>query len=158
MIQEVIALIRPTSIRKPSTTRLEDKGLQIRRCDLKDTEEHLIEALTDIDVVVSCVGPTEQQDQIHLAGAAKKTRVKRFIPCGFITVCPPGGIMWLRDEVSGMWCRGALASKVTVLASHRKKSSTTRSASSGSLTLLSISAGGTSWLTLALSPAASTMP
>ncbi|KAJ5348545.1 uncharacterized protein N7506_001798 [Penicillium brevicompactum] len=95
---EVIALIRPTSIRKPSTTRLEDKGLQIRRCDLKDTEEHLIEALTDIDVVVSCVGPTEQQDQIHLARAAKKTRVKRFIPCGFITVCPPGGIMWLRDE------------------------------------------------------------
>lgn len=76
-----------------------DKGIQIRKCDLKAPEEHLIEALADIDVIISCVGPAEQQDQIPLAKAAKKTGVKRFVPCGFITICPPGGIMWLRDEV-----------------------------------------------------------
>lgn len=73
--------------------------MQIRKCDLKASEEHLIEALADIDVVISCVGPAEQQDQIPLAKAAKRVGVKRFIPCGFITVAPPGGVMWLRDEV-----------------------------------------------------------
>jgi uncharacterized protein YbjT (DUF2867 family) len=72
----------------------------VRRCDLRGSEESLAEALTDIDIVISCVGPAEQQDQIPLAKAAKKAGVKRFVPCGFITVAPPGGIMWLRDEVS----------------------------------------------------------
>ncbi|OQD84177.1 hypothetical protein PENSOL_c131G06012 [Penicillium solitum] len=47
---------------------------------------------------IDWVGPAEQQDQIPLAKAAKKAGVKGFVPCGFITVCPPGGIMWLRDE------------------------------------------------------------
>lgn len=73
--------------------------MQIRKCDLKASVEQLIEALYDIDVVISCVGPAEQQDQIPLAKAAKRVGVKRFIPCGFITVAPPGGVMWLRDEV-----------------------------------------------------------
>lgn len=72
----------------------------MRRCDLRGSEVSLAEALTDIDIVISCVGPAEQQDQIPLAKAAKKAGVKRFVPCGFITVAPPGGIMWLRDEVS----------------------------------------------------------
>lgn len=97
--QDVIALVRPASIHKPAIQRLSDKGIQIRKCDLKAPEEHLIEALSEIDVVISCVGPAEQQDQIPLAKAAKKAGVKRFIPCGFITVAPPGGVMWLRDEV-----------------------------------------------------------
>ena len=66
---------------------------------MKAPEEHLIEALSEIEVVISCVGPAEQQDQIPLAKAAKRAGVKRFIPCGFITVAPPGGVMWLRDEV-----------------------------------------------------------
>ncbi|KAJ5982357.1 hypothetical protein N7451_012457 [Penicillium sp. IBT 35674x] len=95
---EVTALVRSASTPKPAIARLEDKGMHVRECDLKAPEDHLIEALAGIDVVISCVGPAEQQDQISLAKAAKKTGVKRFIPCGFITVCPPGGIMWLRDE------------------------------------------------------------
>ncbi|KAJ6034644.1 hypothetical protein N7460_008819 [Penicillium canescens] len=122
---EVIALVRPISAQKPAITRLQDRGIQIRKCDLKAPEEELIEALAEIDVVISCVGPAEQQDQIPLAKAAKKTGVKRFVPCGFITVCPPGGIMWLRDE----------------------KLSTTRFASSGFPIPSSMSAGGTSWPT-----------
>ncbi|KAJ5908258.1 hypothetical protein N7495_000940 [Penicillium taxi] len=96
---EVTALIRPVSAHKPAIKRLQELGVHIRQCDLKAPEEQLIEALADIDVVISCVGPAEQQDQIPLAKAAKKTGVKRFIPCGFITVAPPGGVMWLRDEV-----------------------------------------------------------
>lgn len=66
---------------------------------MKAPEDELVNALEEIEVVISCVGPAEQQDQIPLAKAAKKAGVKRFVPCGFITVCPPGGVMWLRDEV-----------------------------------------------------------
>ncbi|KAJ6007531.1 hypothetical protein N7540_011507 [Penicillium herquei] len=95
---EVIALVRPISVHKPAILRLQERGIAIRKCDLKAPEEQLIEALAGIEVVISCVGPAEQQDQIPLAKAAKAVGVKRFIPCGFITVAPPGGVMWLRDE------------------------------------------------------------
>ena len=97
--QELYALVRPRSVQKPAILSLQDRGVQIRKCDLKGSEETLANALAGIDVVISCVGPAEQQDQIPLAKAAKKAGVKRFVPCGFITVAPPGGIMWLRDEV-----------------------------------------------------------
>jgi nucleoside-diphosphate-sugar epimerase len=36
--------------------------------------------------------------QLPLVDAAAKAGVKRFVPCAFITVCPPGGIMNLRDQ------------------------------------------------------------
>ncbi|KEY80722.1 isoflavone reductase [Aspergillus fumigatus] len=98
-IFEVYALVRPRSVQKPAIVSLQERGVQVRRCDLRGSEESLAEALTDIDIVISCVGPAEQQDQIPLAKAAKKAGVKRFVPCGFITVAPPGGIMWLRDEI-----------------------------------------------------------
>lgn len=97
--QDVHALVRPLSVNKPAILKLQERGIQIRKGDLKAPEEQLIEVLAEIDVVISCVGPAEQQDQIPLAKAAKKCGVKRFIPCGFITVAPPGGVMWLRDEV-----------------------------------------------------------
>lgn len=84
---------------KPVLQAFQQRGLKTRRCDLRASEEELMDALYEIDVVVSCIGPAEQQDQIPLAKAAKRCGVKRFVPCGFITVAPPGGIMWLRDEV-----------------------------------------------------------
>ncbi|KAL4734055.1 hypothetical protein BDV11DRAFT_66688 [Aspergillus similis] len=100
---EIHALIRPRSAQKPAVLALQDKGVHIRKCDLKSSEEELEKALSDIDVVISCVGSAEQQDQIPIANAAKKAGVKRFIPCGFITVAPPGGIMWLRDEKEAVY-------------------------------------------------------
>lgn len=71
----------------------------VREGDLGAPEPELLNALSGIDVVVCSVGPADQPDQIPLARAAKKAGVKRFVPCGFITVAPPGGIMWLRDQV-----------------------------------------------------------
>jgi hypothetical protein len=127
----------------------------VRRCDLRGSEESLAEALKDIDIVISCVGPAEQQDQIPLAKAAKKAGVKRFVPCGFITVAPPGGIMWLRDEVSltiltvffifeeVLTCGSALS---------RKRLFTITSNNSGFRTPLSMLVGGTSFRTLDSSP------
>lgn len=133
--------------------------MQMRKCDLKASVEQLIEALYDIDVVISCVGPAEQQDQIPLAKAAKRVGVKRFIPCGFITVAPPGGVMWLRDEVR-IESRGVLMvpAELTMFVLGRKRLCTTRSARCGFPTPSSMSAGGTSCLTLVLALVASTTP
>ncbi|KAA8647012.1 aromatic alcohol reductase [Aspergillus tanneri] len=91
-------MVRPRSVQKPAILALQERGVQIRRCDLRSSEETLVDVLTGMDVVISCVGAAEQQDQITLAKAAKKAGVQRFVPCAFITVAPPGGIMWLRDE------------------------------------------------------------
>lgn len=73
--------------------------MKIRQCDLTAPEDELAVALKGMDIVVSCVGPSDQHIQNGIATAAKAAGVKRFIPCGFITICAPGGIMWLRDEV-----------------------------------------------------------
>ncbi|KAF7170943.1 hypothetical protein CNMCM5623_003390 [Aspergillus felis] len=95
---EVFALIRPESMNKPGVRSLQAQGVTVVEGDLKGSEEQLVQALDQIDTVISCVGAAQQQDQIPLANAAKKAGVKRFVPCGFITVAPAGGIMWLRDQ------------------------------------------------------------
>lgn len=94
----VLALVRPKSMGKPAVNVLRERGVEIREGDLEGSEEDLVKALHDIDVVISCVGALQQQDQIALANAAKKAGVKRFVPCGFITVASPGGIMRMRDQ------------------------------------------------------------
>lgn len=95
---EIFALTRPTSVNKPQLVELQQRGIVVRPCDLTAPEEELTRALDGIDVVISSVGPSDQDAQINIATAAKAAGVKRFIPCGFITVCAPGGIMYLRDE------------------------------------------------------------
>ncbi|KAL1970918.1 hypothetical protein VTN77DRAFT_2752 [Rasamsonia byssochlamydoides] len=100
---EVFALTRPASASKPQLLGLEKRGIKVRQCDLTAPQAELVEALSGIDIVVSSVGPADQRAQIPLATAAKAAGVKRFVPCGFITVCPPGGIMWLRDEKEAVY-------------------------------------------------------
>jgi len=78
---------------------LKQRGVEIVPADLGGPEEDLVKLLSDKDVVVSAIGPLEQYAQIPLATAAKKAGVKRFVPCGFITVAPPKGIMRIRDWV-----------------------------------------------------------
>ncbi|GAB7354305.1 hypothetical protein MBLNU459_g4825t1 [Dothideomycetes sp. NU459] len=94
----IVALTRPASVSKPANVALKDRGVDVVPLDLGGPEEELVAALTGTDVVVSAIGPQEQPAQIPLATAAKKAGVKRFLPCGFITVAPPGGIMDLRDQ------------------------------------------------------------
>ncbi|KAJ7768146.1 hypothetical protein DFH07DRAFT_1008764 [Mycena maculata] len=52
------------------------------------------------DVLISAIGAMEQLAQIQLATAAKGAGAKRFVPWGFTTVAPPGGVMPLRDKIS----------------------------------------------------------
>jgi hypothetical protein len=55
--------------------------------------------LKDIDIVISAIDAGSQLSQLNLVDASKRAGVKRFVPCAFITVAPPGGIMDLRDQV-----------------------------------------------------------
>lgn len=92
----IVALTRPSSITKPANGKLKDRGVEIRPFDLSGPEGPLVEALRGIDVLISAIAATDQDAQIPLATVAKKAQVKRFVPCAFITVAPPGRMM-LRD-------------------------------------------------------------
>ena len=95
--QNVEALVRPTS-RMSSILRLKERGLKVHVAEIKDSTK-LAEVLVGIHTVISAIGPGAQFEQIPLADASKRANVKLFIPCAFITVCPPGGVMWIRDQV-----------------------------------------------------------
>jgi hypothetical protein len=77
---------------------LKDRGIKVHVAETKDGAG-LAAILTGIDTVISAIGPNGQLEQIPLADAAKKAGVKRFVPCAWMTVCPPGGVMWVRDLV-----------------------------------------------------------
>ncbi|THC91221.1 hypothetical protein EYZ11_009325 [Aspergillus tanneri] len=63
-----------------------------------DNFESIVDILTRFDIVISAIGADAQLCQLRLIDAAKVAGVKRFVPCGFITVAPAGGIMDIRDE------------------------------------------------------------
>lgn len=52
-----------------------------------------------IHTVISTIDALSQRVQLPMVEAAKKAGIKRFVPCAFITVCPPGGVLKVRDEV-----------------------------------------------------------
>ncbi|KAJ7777377.1 hypothetical protein B0H16DRAFT_1407000 [Mycena metata] len=95
---EVEALVRPSSTAKPGVKALAERGVNIRVADISGPIEDLAKALSGIDVLISAIDAGSQLAQIQLATAAKEAGVKRFVPCGFITVAPPGGVMALRDS------------------------------------------------------------
>lgn len=67
--------------------------------DLNGPKKVLVELLTGIDVVISCIYWANLKDQIPLAEAAKEAGVKRFVPSSFQTPTPRG-VMQLADWVS----------------------------------------------------------
>jgi NAD(P)H-binding len=93
----------------------------VRTCDLTAPAEELAQALSGIDTVISCVGTTDQHTQINVATAAKAAGVKRFIPCAFITICAPGGIMYLRDEVCSSLSLFSLLIHIYILINMQKE-------------------------------------
>ncbi|KAE9368833.1 NAD(P)-binding protein [Stipitochalara longipes BDJ] len=96
---EVEALIRPASVAKPSVLKLQKRNVKIHVGEIKD-DAQLAGIMAGIHTVISAVSPEPETQlaQIPLADAAKKAGVKRFVPCSWITVCPPGGVMWIRDQ------------------------------------------------------------
>ncbi|TGO26390.1 hypothetical protein BPAE_0060g00050 [Botrytis paeoniae] len=95
---EVEALVRPSSAQKPDVKKLVEKGVQIRIADTSGPVDDLVPVLSGVDIFITAISGTSQLAQINIATAAKKAGVKRFVPCCFATICPPGGVMALRDD------------------------------------------------------------
>ncbi|KAJ7174377.1 hypothetical protein C8R46DRAFT_945363 [Mycena filopes] len=94
---EVEALVRPSSASKPAVKALGDRGVGIRVVDIEGPLDDLVKALAGVDVLISTIDAGSQLSQFQLATAAKEAGVKRFLPCAFITVAPPG-TMAMRDQ------------------------------------------------------------
>ncbi len=84
---------------KPENKLLADRGVKVMPAELFGSQEKLVKLLTGVDVVIAALGWMNQLDQIPLVTAAKAAGVRCFVPCGFITVAPPKGVMWLREQV-----------------------------------------------------------
>ncbi|KAJ7097493.1 hypothetical protein C8R43DRAFT_1141567 [Mycena crocata] len=83
---------------RPQVKKLVELGVNIRVAGLSGSVEKLGDVLNGIEILISAIDATGQLAQINLATAAKKAGVKRFIPCGFTTIAPPGGVMASRDS------------------------------------------------------------
>ncbi|KAJ7728015.1 hypothetical protein DFH07DRAFT_851450 [Mycena maculata] len=94
---DVEVLVRPSAADFPRIKELADRGVKVHSVDIASLPE-LVKTLVGIDVFISAIDPWSQLAQLNLATAAKEAGVKRFIPCAFTTVAPPGGIMALRDD------------------------------------------------------------
>ncbi|KAA8645441.1 uncharacterized protein ATNIH1004_006860 [Aspergillus tanneri] len=95
----VSVLVRLSSSSKPAVKSLRDRNVDICIADITtDNFESIVDILTRFDIVISAIGADAQLCQLRLIDAAKVAGVKRFVPCGFITVAPAGGIMDIRDE------------------------------------------------------------
>ncbi|KAH7409047.1 isoflavone reductase family protein [Cadophora sp. MPI-SDFR-AT-0126] len=95
---EVTALVRLASAEKPGVKELTKRGVKILVADVSSPIDELVPVITGTDILISAIGGTAQLDQINLITAAKKAGVKRFVPCDFASIAPPGGVMVLRDE------------------------------------------------------------
>ena len=67
--------------------------------DISGPVDDLVSVLLGADIFISAISDTSQLAQMNIATAAKKAGIKRFVPCCFATICPPGNVMLLRDEV-----------------------------------------------------------
>ncbi|KAK0664340.1 Isoflavone reductase-like protein P3 [Lasiodiplodia hormozganensis] len=95
---EVQILVRPSSAEKPAVKKIAERGVKVVIADINGPIEELVSIQKGIDVTVSAIDARSQLSQINLATAAKKAGVKRFVPCAWISVAPPEGVMILRDQ------------------------------------------------------------
>ena len=66
--------------------------------DLRAPVSDLVSHLAGIDTLISCLGANAQLAQLNWVDAAAQAGIKRFVPCGFTTISPRGGVMMIRDE------------------------------------------------------------
>ncbi|KAJ7286373.1 hypothetical protein C8J57DRAFT_1446898 [Mycena rebaudengoi] len=95
---DVEALVRPSSKDKPEVQEMAKRGVNIRVVDIEGPLDDVVKALEGVDVLISTIDAMSQLAQLHLATAAKQAGVKRFVPCAFMTVAPPGIGFELRDS------------------------------------------------------------
>ncbi len=90
--------MQPSSKDKPTVKALQQRGLAIVVCDLADSPEIIAENISGYDTVISAISAVSQSAQLELVDAAAIAGTKRFIPCAFATIIPPGGITKFRDD------------------------------------------------------------
>ncbi|KAF5562547.1 isoflavone reductase P3 [Fusarium napiforme] len=88
-----------SSLEKPEALALKEKGINVVAADLSGPEDELARVLDGINTVISAISATGLLAQIPLINAAQAAGVKRFLPCCFAPVMPPGGILELRDII-----------------------------------------------------------
>ncbi|KAF7367917.1 Glycoside hydrolase [Mycena sanguinolenta] len=88
---EVEALVRPSSADKPKVKNLTSQGVsKVHVIDISGPIDELVRVMTGVDVFISGIDAMSQLAQLQLVRAAKQAGVKRFVPCAFITIAPPG--------------------------------------------------------------------
>lgn len=92
-------MVRPDSSKAPSAAKLQGVH-HIVAVDLSGPQDDLVSALEGIDCVMCILPPHLTSQQIPLADAAMKAKVKRFVPNMWSTPCPPKGVMKIREWVS----------------------------------------------------------
>ena len=91
--------MRPQSAEKPAVKALEARGIKIIVADTAQQDvENLAKLIHGYDIIISAVAAEGQLEQLVLVDAAAKAGIKRFVPCGFTTISPPGGVMDLRNQ------------------------------------------------------------
>jgi len=103
--QEVSALVQPSSVDKPAVKALVSRNISVVIADLQGPLDALVKAIKGYDTIISCIGPHAQLAQLPLVDAAAQAGTKRFVPCGFITVCPPHGVMKMREAKEAVYNR-----------------------------------------------------
>jgi hypothetical protein len=97
--------VQPSSANKPAVLALAEKGIKAVIVDLSGSVSDLTTAITGYHTIISAIGPTQQTAQLSLIDAAAAAGTKRFVPCGFTTICPPSGIMKIRDDKEEVYQR-----------------------------------------------------
>ncbi|KAI2483524.1 NmrA multi-domain protein [Pyrenophora tritici-repentis] len=95
--QEVFALVRPASVNKLILSTFTARGAIVTPTDFGATDSLAI-ALTGIHIVISCLTLLQQKEEITLIEASSKAKVHRYVPSFFGPVCPPRGVMMLRER------------------------------------------------------------
>lgn len=99
LIQEVTALVRPSSISKPAYEKMSSRGVKLITIDLNQPGTQISESLQGFEVVIASVPPNVLESQIPLARAAKLANVKRFVPSSFAMAIAPSGVSSVQTMV-----------------------------------------------------------
>ncbi|OTA94710.1 hypothetical protein M434DRAFT_253549 [Hypoxylon sp. CO27-5] len=94
---EVTALARPVSVGKPEYVNIAARGVIVKPVELGGSSDAIVEVLTGMDVVISCMTLLQFKEEISLVEAASKAGVGRYVPSFFGPCCPPRGVMLARE-------------------------------------------------------------
>ncbi|KAH6651271.1 hypothetical protein F5144DRAFT_477670 [Chaetomium tenue] len=95
---EVTMLVRPTSVGKHEYAEFVECGAVMKPVDLGNISDTVIQALTGMDVVISCLTLRAFNEEMNLVEAATAAGVGRYVPSFFGPSCPPRGVMLLRER------------------------------------------------------------